>query len=130
MATYIGLVHKEEGSAYGVSFPDFPGCITASPTLDEALQRAADVLGSHIRIKKEYGDAIPEPTALERVLGSEEAVGAVIVAVVPNMTVKGKAIRLNITMDEHLVAQIDAHASSVGKTRSAFLADAAREAMQ
>ena len=27
--TYIGLVHKEPDSDYGVSFPDLPGCITA-----------------------------------------------------------------------------------------------------
>ncbi len=24
---YIALIHKEEKSDYGVSFPDFPGCI-------------------------------------------------------------------------------------------------------
>lgn len=26
---YVALIHKEEGSDFGVSFPDFPGCITA-----------------------------------------------------------------------------------------------------
>ena len=26
---YIGLLHKDAHSDYGVSFPDFPGCITA-----------------------------------------------------------------------------------------------------
>jgi len=28
MASYIAIIHKEPGSDYGVSFPDFPGCIT------------------------------------------------------------------------------------------------------
>lgn len=27
MAGYIALVHKDEGTSYGVSFPDVPGCI-------------------------------------------------------------------------------------------------------
>ena len=33
---YIALIHKEDASDYGVSFPDLPGCVTAGATLDEA----------------------------------------------------------------------------------------------
>jgi hypothetical protein len=29
MRQYIGLIHKESASDYGVSFPDFPGVVTA-----------------------------------------------------------------------------------------------------
>src|SRR3982074_2535604 len=29
MAGYIALVHKDEGTSYGVSFPDLPSCISA-----------------------------------------------------------------------------------------------------
>jgi hypothetical protein len=29
MRYYVGLLHKDADSDYGVSFPDFPGCITA-----------------------------------------------------------------------------------------------------
>jgi len=36
MANYIALLQKEEDSDFGVSFPDFPGCVTAGRTLDEA----------------------------------------------------------------------------------------------
>ena len=32
MACYIALVHKDEGTSYGVSFPDVPGCISAGDT--------------------------------------------------------------------------------------------------
>jgi antitoxin HicB len=27
---YIALVHKDEDSRFGVSFPDFPGAVTAA----------------------------------------------------------------------------------------------------
>ena len=37
--TRIGLVHKDAGSDYGVSFPDLPGCATAGATLEEARSR-------------------------------------------------------------------------------------------
>jgi hypothetical protein len=36
---YIALVHKDEDSDFGVSFPDFPGAVTAAPTLDDAVKR-------------------------------------------------------------------------------------------
>ena len=36
MRNYIAILHKDKDSDYGVSFPDFPGCITAGSTLDEA----------------------------------------------------------------------------------------------
>jgi predicted RNase H-like HicB family nuclease len=32
MAEYIALIHKDAGSDFGVSFPDFPGCVTAGST--------------------------------------------------------------------------------------------------
>ncbi len=67
MATYIGLVRKNEGTGYGVDFPDFPGCVTAADTLDEATRLAAEVLGFHIRSMAKDGDAIPGPSPMEAI---------------------------------------------------------------
>jgi len=39
---YIALIHKEENSDYGVSFPDFPGCISAGETLEQVNTRSSD----------------------------------------------------------------------------------------
>ncbi|MDI6026348.1 type II toxin-antitoxin system HicB family antitoxin [Corticibacterium sp. UT-5YL-CI-8] len=33
---YIALTHKDPDSAYGVSFPDIPGCFSAGDSVDEA----------------------------------------------------------------------------------------------
>jgi predicted RNase H-like HicB family nuclease len=44
MAHYIALIHKDADSCYGVSFPDVPGVFTAGDTIDEAMQKAAQVL--------------------------------------------------------------------------------------
>jgi antitoxin HicB len=41
---YIALIHKDAGSCYGVSFPDVPGVFTAGDTIDEAMQKASEVL--------------------------------------------------------------------------------------
>jgi len=41
--------------------------------------------------------------------------------------IPGKAVRVNITIDEALLEQIDRAAAAGGSNRSAFLADAARD---
>ena len=68
MAVYPALIHKEAGSDYGVSFPDFPGCITAGSTLDEARANAGEALAFHIEGMVEDGEALPAPSALEAVM--------------------------------------------------------------
>ena len=44
MPRYVALIHKDEDSCFGVSFPDLPGVITGGDTFDEAMEEAADVL--------------------------------------------------------------------------------------
>ena len=39
MASYIAVIHKDPDSDFGVSFPDFPGCITAGATIDEVKNK-------------------------------------------------------------------------------------------
>ena len=46
MTYYIAIVEEEEGKAFGVWFPDFPGCFSAGDTLDEAMLNAAEALGT------------------------------------------------------------------------------------
>ncbi len=48
MTGYIALLRKEPGSDFGVDFPDFPGCVTAASTLEEAHRAAAEALSFHV----------------------------------------------------------------------------------
>ena len=59
MRNYIGLIHKDADSHFGVSFPDFPGVITAGTTLDDARAMAEEALALHIEGLVEDGEAIP-----------------------------------------------------------------------
>lgn len=68
MQAYIALIHKDAGSDYGVSFPDFPGCISAGSSLDEARQFAVEALALHIDGMIEDGDAVPPPSSLETIM--------------------------------------------------------------
>ena len=72
MAGYFALVHKDEGTSYGVSFPDVPGCISAGDTLNEALANAAEALAGHLALMREDGDAIPEPRSIDAIRADPE----------------------------------------------------------
>ena len=50
MTYYPALIRKEPASDVGVEFPDFPGCVTAAPTLDEALSLAGEALRFHVLV--------------------------------------------------------------------------------
>jgi predicted RNase H-like HicB family nuclease len=45
---YIAHLHKDRKSDFGVSFPDFPGCVAAGRTLEEARRMAIEALAFHI----------------------------------------------------------------------------------
>lgn len=72
MAGYIALVHKDEGSSYGVSFPDMPGCISPGDTLEEALSKAGEALAGHLKLMRDDGDAIPAPRTFDELKRSSE----------------------------------------------------------
>jgi predicted RNase H-like HicB family nuclease len=65
---YIALVRKDSNSDYGVSFPDFPGAVTAAPSLDEALARAGEALALHVEGMAEDGEPIPPPSGFAEVI--------------------------------------------------------------
>ena len=48
MRCYVGVVHKEADSSFGVSFPDLPGCATVGRTMANARQMAAEALATHL----------------------------------------------------------------------------------
>jgi predicted RNase H-like HicB family nuclease len=122
MASYIGIIHKDADSGYGVSFPDFPGCVTAGKTLDEAGRMAGEVLAGHIAVGNEYGDAIPEPMPLEQAAAHEFARDAVAYIVVPVVTpAADRTVRINLTLRESALRRIDAAAARSGMSRSSYL---------
>ncbi|CCI05467.1 type II toxin-antitoxin system HicB family antitoxin [Microcystis aeruginosa] len=68
MITYLATVHKDNHSDYGVQFYDFPGCISAGETIEEAKKMATEALKGHISFMLADGDEIPTPSTLETIL--------------------------------------------------------------
>jgi predicted RNase H-like HicB family nuclease len=74
---YIALIHKDAGTDYGVSFPDFPGLITAGTDFDDARAMAKEALAMHLEGCIEDGEAIPEASSLEEIMADLENRGGV-----------------------------------------------------
>jgi len=129
MRSYIALIHKDPHSEFGLSFPDFPGCISAGATLDEARTNAEEALAFHVEGMAEDGDAIPEPSSLEQIMADPENRDAVAV-LIPLREQAARTVRVNITLPEATLAEIDRYAEAHGFTRSGFLAQAAKRAIE
>ena len=130
MLNYIAIVHKETKSDFGVSFPDFPGCITAGQNIDEAKDMAQDALSLHIRGMLEDGEQLPAPSKLEDIMADPNYADATAYLVVSVPEAKPRTVRVNITVPEMTLKQIDAAAKRQGMSRSSFLVHAAQNAIQ
>lgn len=128
MKNYVAIIHKEDDSDYGVTFPDFPGCISAGSTLDEAKEMATEALADHIEILLEEGESIPEPSSLDTIMAEPDFQDGV--AVMIEYSHSAKRIRFNVTASERELKKIDQYAESRGYTRSGFLMAAARRQME
>lgn len=129
MSNYIGLIHKQSESDYGVSFPDFPGVVTAGETLDEARAMAEEALAFHVEGMIEDGDAVPAPSSLEDVMAEPENRDGVAILVTLKAQ-SSKSVRINITLPEDVLQTIDTFAEANGLSRSGFLARAARHEIE
>jgi predicted RNase H-like HicB family nuclease len=126
---YIALLDGAKG-AYGVSFPDLPGCVAMGASIDEALYEAAEALRIWIADAEARKQPIPLPTAVETLLGDDEvreqlAAGATLVQA-PHIREEGRAVKANLSIDAGVLAAIDAYATDWGITRSAAVERLAR----
>ena len=124
MATaYYPAIIERAGSGYSVFFPDLPGCTSAGDTLQEAAMGAEEALSGHLHVMAEHKDAIPDPSGLDAIERDPEV--DEVARVLVRGERPGRATRIQVSIDEGLLARIDRVASN----RSRFLADAARVAL-
>jgi len=128
MRSYIGLIHRDADSDFGVSFPDFPGVVTAGAHLDDARGMAQEALALHIEGLTEDGETIPEPSSLEEVMSDPDNRSGVAI-LVSVKTEQPRAVRVNDTLPGDVLEQIDKYAEAHGFTRSGFLTQAAKKLM-
>ena len=94
MPGYIALVHKDDGTSYGVSFPDVPGCISAGDTFEEAVANASEALAGHFAAMRADGETIPAPRSFDALKRdpefAEDSADAIVTMVTPREMVAAK----------------------------------------
>ncbi len=126
-----------EETGYRVSVPDLPGCQANVDNIDEAIDQSKEIIKAHLSILAEYGEMIPKGSSIEKhralwleknkiFAGVENQLSEIIWAVTEfDITpYLGKSHKINVTLPELLICQIDARVSKSPeyKTRSGFIA--------
>lgn len=128
---YLGVIEKDADSAYGMWFPDMPGCFPAADDFNDLPRVAAELLRQHVEALESNGRVVPTPRAVEEVTNDRDVRkalrGGATTMLVPLLADPGRTVRVNVTVERGLLDQIDEAADARGLTRSAFLAQAARE---
>jgi predicted RNase H-like HicB family nuclease len=127
MRYYHALVHKDANSAFGVEFPDLPGCFSAADDIEDVIPNAVEALSLWFEDQDEV-EASPVE-AIRSHAATDLAEGAFLV-MVPWIGRNSKPARVNISIDRAMLTAIDSAASSRRLTRSAFLAEAARNEIE
>lgn len=119
---YVAVIDKDADSAYGVRFPDVPGCFSAADTFDEIVPNAIEALALFF----EDGEIVPARSieAVRKEVAGDLAGGAVLM-MIPHISDRRRVVRVNLSLDKGLLDTLDEAARARGMTRSAFVAKAA-----
>jgi predicted RNase H-like HicB family nuclease len=118
------IVHHKRRSAFGVTIPDLPGCITAGATLDEALRNVQEAVETYL-----HGETIvPVASPLDRWARDPDYADGIFALVDVDLDfMADETVRVNITAKRSALALIDRVAKDRGEDRSEFLIRAALE---
>ena len=87
--TYLALIHKDPGSSFGVTFPDFLGCTSGGDTFEEAREMAREALALCLEGMAADGKRIPPPCSPDAALATEDAdyaIALIVVEALPERT--------------------------------------------
>ena len=125
---YVSFIHRDE-AGFGVSFPDFPGCVSVGAMIDDAVRQGSEALAFHVEGLVDDGEVIPSPRSIDAIKADPELADwrrDADLVLIPLLLDRGSSRRVNISLDRGLLEAIDDEARQRRMTRSAFLASAAR----
>ncbi|MBP5639880.1 MAG: type II toxin-antitoxin system HicB family antitoxin [Victivallales bacterium] len=129
--TYFAIVNKKEGQYYPVIVPDIPGCFTEGTTMEEVKAMAEDAISTLLADYAANGMPYPQASQTYEELISKVGDDCGEIAYVIPITVypSSRIIRISMTGAEDKLEYIKDFAAKCGTTRSAFMIDAAMNAI-
>jgi len=115
----------DETHAFGVIFPDCPGCYSAGDTLEEALENAPEALAGWMECMVDEGYPINPPSSFDDIAKNPEYKGWIFAFIEVDIAqLEDKTERINICLPKRLLRKLDNKAKKAGLSRSAFIAEA------
>ena len=114
-------------NGFEATLPDMPGVKIIKDTIDEAVNNLSEAIAEHLAILVEYGEQVPEASPLTNLLGNMQEQGVIWLAHEFDITpYLGKSHKINVTLPELLIKQIDDRVakSEHFNSRSGFIAQA------
>ena len=128
---FIVVLHTDDGHHYGATVPDLPGCFSGGAGLDDALGSVREAIDLHVETLLQDGAPVPATSTLTAHQANPQfADGVWAVVDVPVEKYLGPADKINITVPRLVLQRIDEYAKRHGQSRSGFMVEAARAAMQ
>jgi predicted RNase H-like HicB family nuclease len=115
---YPAVLERGSKATFAAWFPDFPGCVAAGKSQEEAIEKAENALAKAVDILFEQGRSLPQPTPIERIVLPKGCAFAAyfIVGVAP----PDPSERVNVYLPKSLIAKVDRRAAELGMSRSSF----------
>lgn len=126
MVNYVGVLDGS-GEIWGVRLPDIAGCVGGGETPEAAIVDATAALRDIAAFRRRADRALPNPSAVAQILSRGEVAEGESIVLIPLIMDAGRTVRANLTLDAGLLEAIDSAAEQRGVSRSAFIADAARD---
>jgi predicted RNase H-like HicB family nuclease len=115
---YPAVLERGAKGTFGAWFPDFPGCVAAGKSQEEAIEKAENTLAQAVDALIEQDRALPSPTPFGRIVLPKgcDLLAYFIVGVDP----PDPSERVNVYLPKSLIGRVDRRAAELGMSRSSF----------
>ena len=113
----------DETNAFGVIFPDCPGCYSGGDTLEEALNNAPEALAGWMEDMIDEGFPINPPSSFDEVAKNPEYKSWIFAMVDVDLDkLSDKTERINICLPSRVLRRLDNLARKNNENRSSYIA--------
>jgi len=104
---HLAMIGPTE-DGFGTFFPDLATRAPARPC-GRLRANAEKALKAHLDLAEEHGEAIPDPSELDRIVAEPDVVGAARILVRAELL--GRSVRVNITLPDELLTAVYRYAA-------------------
>jgi len=113
---YPAVLEKAAKKTYAAWMPDFPDCVAAGTTQEQALEKLEARVAQAAEMLAEADKEMPEPTPIDAIAKLKEFIAFVMVKVSP----PNPSERVNVYLPKNLIGRADQRAAELGMSRSSF----------